>query len=319
MIVELKEDTHTYIVDGDIASISVTELLHKHGLAPSYKGMSKSELEKYAERGREVHKDIENAVKIAGYKPTTKQGEQFIEWARENVETAEAEFKLAYNYNGMVLAGTADLIGFLKDGKPFVSDNKYTSTFQREYVSWQVSVLDYMARHISGTLNGQVFKWAGAEKFFCLHFDTSKEGDLDCKELQKIPDEEIERLFQCEYEGKIYTKAMLVINNGELQQQWCDLEKVFAEKEREYKALKKQRDDFREKLCKLFEEQGVYNWESPNGTIKATYVLPYGTMKLDEKLVKEKYPNVYAECVKLSRSKGYIKVTTKREDENEET
>ena len=42
MRIDFDEKNHIYRVDGDIASISVTELLHKHGLAPDYSGVSKT-------------------------------------------------------------------------------------------------------------------------------------------------------------------------------------------------------------------------------------------------------------------------------------
>ena len=44
MIVEFEEKDHIYSVNGDIASISVTELLKKHGLSPNYDGVNKQAL-----------------------------------------------------------------------------------------------------------------------------------------------------------------------------------------------------------------------------------------------------------------------------------
>ena len=44
MKIELEEKNHTYFVDGEIASISITELLRKHGLAPDYGSVSKAKL-----------------------------------------------------------------------------------------------------------------------------------------------------------------------------------------------------------------------------------------------------------------------------------
>ena len=56
MQVDFEEKDHVYFVNGEIASISVTELLHKHGLAPNYGTTPKERLEASAQKGKEVHK-----------------------------------------------------------------------------------------------------------------------------------------------------------------------------------------------------------------------------------------------------------------------
>ena len=60
MIITFDKQTHTYAVNGDIAHISVTELLAKHGLSPNYDGVDKATLTDAAEYGKTIHKDIEN-------------------------------------------------------------------------------------------------------------------------------------------------------------------------------------------------------------------------------------------------------------------
>ena len=50
MIVEFEEKDHIYSVNGDIATISVTELLKKHGLSPSYDGVNKTIMRESAEK-----------------------------------------------------------------------------------------------------------------------------------------------------------------------------------------------------------------------------------------------------------------------------
>ena len=71
MIVEFEEKDHIYSVNGDIASISVTELLKKHGLSPNYDGVNKQVLRESAEKGKDVHKDLENVLNEANYEPKT--------------------------------------------------------------------------------------------------------------------------------------------------------------------------------------------------------------------------------------------------------
>ena len=106
MIVDFEEKGHIYSVNGEIASISVTELLAKHGLAPDYSGISKAKLKESADNGKAVHKDLEDILNVAGYEPKTEQGKHFAEWVKENLDCGVGEQKLGYEYNGLIIAGT---------------------------------------------------------------------------------------------------------------------------------------------------------------------------------------------------------------------
>ena len=91
MIIEFEEKGHVYSVNGEIASISVTELLAKHGLAPDYSGVDKKKLRESSAIGKEVHKDLENVLNVAGYEPKTQQGKQFKEWVEQNLDCGVGE------------------------------------------------------------------------------------------------------------------------------------------------------------------------------------------------------------------------------------
>ena len=95
-------------------------------------------------------------MNVLGYVPTTEQGKHFSEWVSNNIDCGVGEQKLALEYKGIIIAGTADVMGIMKDGTLFIGDHKNTSKIYNEYVSWQVSVLDYMARMIGDEkINGR--------------------------------------------------------------------------------------------------------------------------------------------------------------------
>ena len=205
----------TYFVNGEVASISVTELLHKHGLAPNYEGIDNSVLEEARKRGKAIHLDIEAWVRgqEMGFVPETREGLAFAKWAQDKMLEAVPEQAFALDYNGMTVACTVDLRGFFKiNGKIYavIDDHKATSRFYREYVSWQTSIYDYIARSLNGRIvNGEKIKWTGADALICTLFD--KDGGLTVKNCDKIPDSEIERLLECELKGEKYTRRELVL------------------------------------------------------------------------------------------------------------
>lgn len=315
MVIEFEEKDHIYSVNGEIASISVTELLAKHGLAPDYSGINKQKLRESAEKGKDVHKDLENILNIAGYEPTTEQGKQFKEWVDKNLDCGVGEQMLGYERDGMIIAGTADVMGISKDRKfVIIGDHKNTAKFHREYVSWQVSLLDYFAKRLGKEkVNGKLLNWKGAKEFYCFHYDP-KTGKMTVYELEKVPDEEIEKLLDCEYNNTIYERPMLVID-PELQEKYLQAEAHFMSIEEQAKKAQETRDELRAELLALFEKQGIKSWESPDKKLLVTYVVPFDRMGVDSKKLKENYPQAFTECQKLTKVKASLKVTIRGDEE----
>ena len=314
MIIEFEEKGHVYSVNGEIASISVTELLAKHGLAPDYSGVDKKKLRESSAKGKEVHKDLENVLNVAGYEPKTQQGKQFKEWVEQNLDCGVGEQMLGYEKDGMIIAGTADVMGISKD-RTFVilGDHKNTSKFHREYVSWQVSLLDYFAKKLGKEkINGKVLDWKGAKEFYCFHYEP-KSGSMTVYELEKIPDEEIERLLDCEYNNTLYERQTLVVDT-ELEKRYLQAEKMFLDIEAQAKAAQNTRDTLRAEMLSLMEKQHILSWESRDGQLKVTYVAPQDRITVDSKKLKTEYPQVYSECQKLSKIKAQIRVTIRGGD-----
>ena len=315
MIIDFEEKGHIYSVNGEIASISVTELLAKHNLSP-YNGAKQSKMKESADKGKEIHKDLENVLNIAAYEPKTEQGKQFYDWVKENLDCGVGEQMLGFEYNGLIIAGTADVMAIAKDRTLILADHKNTSQFHREYVTWQVNLLDYFARKLGKEkINGKLLNWKGAKRFICFHFDTNTKK-MTPQELEKIDDEEIERLIECEYNGEIYQRPMLVVD-PELEKKYLLAEEQFIEFEKKSKELQTVRDELRAELLKLFENQGIKSWESSNGKFLVTYVPQSEQIRVDSTKLKTKYPQVFNECQKLTKVKSQIRVKIRGEEDGE--
>lgn len=312
MKIDFEEKNHVYSVNGNIATISVTELLAKHGLAPNYNGVDKKKLKASASIGKEVHKDLENVLNLANHTPTTEQGKHFAQWVKENLDCGVGEQVLGFEEDGFILAGTADVMAIGKDGELILGDHKNTSVFHREYVSWQVSILDYMARQLGREkVNGKALNWKGATKFYCFHYNP-KTGDMKVYELDKIPDEEIRRLITCEKNGEMYQRAVLSVDK-ELQAKVEQAEMFLIEKEKEYKQAEETAKALREQLCKAFEEQGIKSWETDK--VKVTYIAPIERVSVDSKKLKETYPQAFINCQKITKVKANVRVALKGEED----
>lgn len=303
------EKTHTYTVDGDIAYISVTELLAKHRLAPDYSKADKGDLKAKREKGKEIHADLEKVLNMAKYEPTTAQGQRFAEWVSKNVSCGVGEQPLALDYKGMIIAGTSDLMFFLKNGDVCVGDHKCVASVDKEYVSWQVSLYDYFARKLKGrVVNGVKWNWKGANKFYCFHHT---DDEMKIVELEKISDTEIERLLEAEYNNEIYQRPMLVVSS-ELQAEIEKAENTLLEVELARKKAETYVKELRAKLLAEMERQGIDLWETEQFRVKKVY--GYDKQQVDTAKLKKEYPMAYVNCQKITKVNPSIRVTVKGEE-----
>lgn len=313
MRIDFNKKLHTYAVDGNIASISVTELLAKHGISPDYSAVPKATLKESAKRGTEIHKDIEDYCNNNCYVPKTKQGQDFATWTDLNVDCAVAEQMLAFEWCGMTICGTCDVMGFLKDGSLFIGDHKTTSTFHKESVSWQVSILDYFARQLNGqSVNGNMINWKGATKFYCFWYNGDNE--MQVKELDKIEDTEIERLFACEYHNEHYQRPTLIVEE-ELKLAVEQAETMLAEINAKQKEAEQSAKILREMIVKQMERQGIKTWETDK--VRLTYIPAQDRLSVDSKKLKELYPLAYSNCQKLTTVSSQVRIKIKGEEEDE--
>lgn len=317
MQIEFEEKGHIYSVNGEIASISVTELLAKHGLAPDYTGISKAKMKESSDIGKMVHKDLEDVLNTAEYEPKTEQGKHFAEWVEKNLDCGVGEQMLAFEHEGLIIAGTADVMAIGKDGKTLIiGDHKNTAKFHREYVSWQVSLLDYFARKLGKEkVNGKILNWKGAKEFYCFHYDP-KTGEMTVYTLDKVADEEIERLIEAEYNNEIYKRPELVID-PELQEKYLLAEQQVILMEQETKKIQETRDELRQQILTLFEQQGIKSWESPDKKLLVTYVAPMDRLGVDSTKLKTKFPQVFSECQKVTHIKAQLRVKLRGEEDGE--
>lgn len=315
MLVQFDERNHCYTVNGDLASESVTEMLGRQGLAPDYSGVKEELLATAREKGKEIHSDLESVLNEQHYEPKTKQGKQFKTWAVDNIDCGVGEQAVGFIRDSVLFAGTADVVGLTKDGEFFVGDHKTTATFHREYVTWQTSLYDYFLRHIGGNqrINGKSFaNYTGAKKFYCFQYDLGK-GTMKVHELDKIPDEEIERLLDCEIKGEKYIRPTLVVT-AKLKQQWEKAEQSLIALKEKLAVKEQQVKELRQKICAEMERQNIKSFESEN--LKVTYVYPTDILTVDSTTLKRQFPQVWEKCQKVSHKKSFIRVTVKGENDD---
>ena len=83
-----------------------------------------------------------------------------------------------------------------------------------------------------------------------------------------------------------------------------------------YKEIEKEHKKVKEDLYNLFEDKGILSFDT--GTMKITKVAPtsYETVSIDTAKLKEENEKIYNKykVTKTTNKKGYILITTKKED-----
>lgn len=285
------EADHEYIREGKTL-ISVTQLLHKHGLAPDYAAVPEEVLERAAEKGHSIHREIELFVK-EGKEPESAEAKNVVEWMRSCFAKGRSEVTVGND----IVAGTYDfrddLTGNLYDWK---------TTYQKDegYWSWQLSLYDY--------LDGK-------------HTDSLFVGWLRGNEIQFIPvrrheDSEIERLLQCERDGTEFKEdpnPVALANSQELSE-IAYLEDFINNLNAKLSEVKAKKEELTKGLLQQMRDNSIKTLETPR--MKITVKDSYVQKKVDSARLKEELPDVYAKYLKETRVAESVVITMKGEQKD---
>jgi hypothetical protein len=290
-MIEFREDTHEYFKDGK-KLISVTQLMRKHGLAPSYDSVPDAVLKAKAERGTLIHKEIEDYLKNGevGFTVELDEFRKLIA-SNGNIKPIASE-EIVHND---IVAGTVDLV--TEDyGELTINDFKTTATLHKEPLSWQLSIYAY--------LWGLVFN-DRPSKGKAYHFNA--EGKLNVVDIPLKPMAEVERLLECERNGERYTLE-LTGTDAQLAE-LAEVESLIKAIEEQKKAAEAQAVELRAAIMAAMEANGVTSFE--NERIKLTYVAPTTRTAIDSAKLKKDLPEIAERYTKTSNVKASLRITLK--------
>lgn len=137
-ILEFDEATHTYWVNG-LKCISVTQLL-KFQFPNKYKGIKESTLNKAAEKGSWVHECIEMYERYGIEENEIQEFRDYLMLKKLfNFEVTGNEIPVIIKYKDLIVCGRLDLT-LKEQEKAGLGDIKCTSTFDKEYLAYQLNL-----------------------------------------------------------------------------------------------------------------------------------------------------------------------------------
>lgn len=295
MRVIFRESDHTYWL-GDKKLISVTQLLKKHGLATNYSGVSEEVLEKAANKGTLIHKEIEDYIKTGAVGFTSELSDYIDITAELGFKAEDSEIILPAGEipedkaDEYFYAGTADLIGKISDGY-VLADLKTTAKVDKRAYAWQLALYERLC--------GVKF-----DKLYIFHLGKNSKAIP----IERISDAEVDRLLECERNGEIYSEPGLVIANELLARaQEAELELKRAEEaKKEAEATAK---EYRQKLYEAMKQQNLSSFETADKSMLITRVAETTKISIDSAKLKKELPEIAEKYSKTSTVSGYVKIT----------
>ncbi len=297
MEIKFDETLHKYTVDGKEV-ISVTQLLQKHKITPSYDAVDKEMLRMASERGTLIHEEVENWIKDRELGFT--QEAYYICDYLTNKTYYGSEIISEQMVANDVVAGRFDLL-YLDGKKRLVLTDIKTGNSKHLYGwTWQLSLYKYLyERMYDKKIESLQIFWAN--------------GDLTVIPCEYVGDDKIENLLKAEREGRLISDVDLGVSEEELE----DLQELMEDiksKEEELKLLKDKVDKVKETLYSTMEKEGVKTVD--RGKLKITYVAPSTRVSVDSKKLQKEEPEIYKKYVNTTTVAGSIKITLIGEKKN---
>ncbi len=294
---------HRYFL-GDRELSGVTSCLSRQIFKAKYDAIPEDVLQAAAERGHNVHQDIQNMDELGCIPETT----EATDYANMMYAAGWRNVANEYLVNTEHHASMIDLVLVNNNGEIILADIKTTSKLDREYVAWQLSVYAYMFELMNPTLKVSRLAAVWLPK---PQYGTPQLFDLTGA---RIPEWEVEELLRADAAGETYhmpealTDTALVSNDA-LPTQYAELEAELLAAITLIKETEEHKKRLVAGLETVMRENGVKKWQTDRIilTIKADTT----TERLDTKRLKEEQPEIYAQYIKTSPVKGGLLIKTR--------
>ena len=297
MEIKFDDNLHKYTVDGKEV-ISVTQLLQKHKITPSYDAVDKELLRVASERGTLIHEEVEKWIK-EGDNGFTEESEKICDYLFERADEKSKIISEQMVANDIV-AGRFDVL-YTHAKKLVLTDIKTGNTKHLFGWSWQLSLYKYLYEKMYGKeIDSLQILWA-------------KNGGMTVIHCDYVGDEKIENLLNAEREGRLISDVDLGVSEEELEDLTELMEEIKA-KEDELKLLKDMVDSVKTVLYGTMEKEGIKTVD--RGNLKITYVAPSSRTSVDSKKLEKEEPEIYKKYIKTTTVAGSIKITLMGEKKN---
>lgn len=280
--------SHTYTYEGRTLS-GITSLLHRQLFPDMYADIDPEVLQRAADRGTLVHQACELADE--GFEVDTPEAINYLKLKEENdLFFEQSEYLVSDNEH---YASCIDKVYRISDDTFCLGDIKTTSSLNKEYVTWQLSIYAFLfERQNPGAKVFSIFAiWLRGEKAKLVN-------------LERRPDEEVESLLSCDSQGIQYvpkTDSLPVVTS--------EAEQLIVDIESQIKLLEEQKNNLREGIMRAMVQAGIYSWKGEQVSITRKTASTRKTF--DSKRFEKEHPELYNQYVKESLTSEVLQIKLK--------
>ena len=294
--------SHTYTLDGEKLLMGVTELMAKHNLSADYDGIPEAKLREAAEKGKAIHKEIEDYDNGESVFASELIDEYKKLCAQYGLKSPVSEYLIS-DYE--LVASSIDKVYEGPKGGVIIDDIKSTLQLHRRALAWQLGIYGYLFKRMNADIP--------IEGYGCIWIDKKKRTIKGYIPIEPVSEAEVEALLDAERQGLRYIDenavkdASLAIPEDELTA-YVNNAVAIAELKAKIKEIKTAMAAASDKLLSYMEDNNLDEMAAPGGVFKRKAA--YTQTRVDPKKLQEQFPAVWSKVAKEITIKGSISFKT---------
>ena len=282
--------SHTYLM-GDKILKGVTTLMKKHGLSPDYSGIPQATLDKAAEEGTAIHKEIEdydNGLSVL----RTPLIEEYSTLCQQNrLKFLANEYLVSDNDS---VASSIDGVYEAENGIVLV-DIKSTQKVHKRSLAWQLGIYKVFFERQNPNLK--------VVACYCLHIDKKERTIKGLIPIETVSEAEVDSLILAEKEGRIYVDlaeeptADVVLTDAELTT-YLDKATEIADLKGQMEKLEAALEELDKRVIKYMQEHNLESLDAKGGVFKLKKA--FLRTSIDTARLKKMQPGIFEQYKKTS-------------------
>lgn len=281
-------EAHTYSLNG-VSLSGITGMINRQIFPDKYNNIPKEVLEKAAERGRFIHEVCQTLDDI-GCDMGVMEAQNYLELKLSlGLSYVCSEYLVSDNKH---FASCIDKV-YKSDKGYSLGDIKTTYKLDKDYLRWQLSVYAYFFE-----LNNPELK---VDKLFGIWL----RGHIaELVDIERIPDEIIIRLLECEVNGEKFINPYFTPDKINLPDKYRAIEETIIEINEQAKYWAEKKKELTDGIMQEMVKAGVYNWQGES----IQFVRKKDSIRklFDKESFEKDYPGVYNKYLKESPVVGSV-------------
>jgi len=286
------KESHTYSYNGKKME-GITKMLRKRLFPTEYAGIPQEVLDAAAARGTAIHEACEDADN--GRAVVTEYLAEVKAYERERDKKGFRHLASEYLVTDKTyFASAIDKVYDVDDATVDLGDVKTTSTLNKEYVSWQLSIYAHLFEKQNPGIK--------VRSLYAIHI---RDGKCKIVKVKRRSVEEVEKLMMDEiFDAPVVIKDITL---PAMPDQYKEMQYTIAYKISTIEEMEKEIKELKGKLLEEMDLAEVTKWQGDMLTF--TRKADSSRETFDTKRFKAEHPDLYRQYTMITNTRGSVSIT----------